>query len=204
MGDIQLMLVNFNLDKAIQKHKSLLDDMSVIKIVDIGGLDIDTVLTKSSLVSVQGAVLVYSVTARESFLLLEGLRKRIHTYKGDSRFPLFIVGNKVDLGANRLVSTEEGRMLARKWGCGFIETAATLKDDPRIIDCFELLIKEMEHMYTLAAFSNLNRHGYLTKAGNKFKSRNRRFFMLHDNVMSYSNEPNQHIKVTVFREAGWE
>jgi len=41
------------------------------------------------------------------------------------RFPIVIIGNKVDLTSERAVSTEEGAALARELGCGFVEVSAT-------------------------------------------------------------------------------
>jgi len=41
------------------------------------------------------------------------------------KFPIVIIGNKVDLTSERAVSTEEGAALARELGCGFVEVSAT-------------------------------------------------------------------------------
>lgn len=173
----------------------------ILKIVDVGGLDMEANLTKNSLMSAQGIVLVYSITSRESFLALEGIRKRIQTNKTDSRVPMIIVGNKTDLAETRQVTTEEGKALAKKWSCGYFETCASSSNSDTIAECFELLITDIEHVHShpaLDSMTELDRQGYLTKEGNKFKARNKRYFVLKDNSISYSNEAGQATKVMTY------
>ena len=42
--------------------------------------------------------------------------------------PVVLVGNKLDLQKERVVSTEEGKRLAESWGATFIETTAKKRD----------------------------------------------------------------------------
>ena len=70
-------------------------------------------------------MLVYSVSSRKSFELITELWKEIKTVKTQmglwEPFQICLIGNKIDLEHPRVVSTEEGRALATKLGCGFEE-----------------------------------------------------------------------------------
>ena len=73
----------------------------------------------------EGFVLVYSITTRSSFEQTQKLRTHILRIKNDAAdFPIILVGNKKDLETERVVKEEEGRAMAEKWGCLFIETSA--------------------------------------------------------------------------------
>ena len=47
---------------------------------------------------------------------------------------MILVGNKADLADSRAVSTEEGRILAQKWGIPYIETSAKTKNNVDKVD----------------------------------------------------------------------
>lgn len=70
-------------------------------------------------------MLVYSVSSRKSFDLIPELWKEIKTLKAQmglwEPFQICLIGNKIDLEHPRVVSTEEGKALAAKLGCGFEE-----------------------------------------------------------------------------------
>lgn len=55
--------------------------------------------------------------------------------------PRVLVGNKTDLGT-RVVSTEEGKALAAKWGCRYVEVSARLNDNVK--GAFQGLLEDME------------------------------------------------------------
>lgn len=69
------------------------------------------------------ALLVYDVTRRNTFDYLEGwlLETRQHS---DPNIVIILVGNKVDLEHQRVVSTEEGAQFAEEHELIFIETSA--------------------------------------------------------------------------------
>lgn len=77
-------------------------------------------------------VIVYDVTRRSSFEATEKLFHEIVDVKhkleasGFSPRLIILVGNKSDLDGRRLVGTTEGHQLAKKLGCGFLETSAKL------------------------------------------------------------------------------
>lgn len=94
--------------------------------------------------------------------------------------------------------------MAKRWGgCAYFEMSAnspTCHED--IYVCFEALISDIQHLYAhvplLEMIGDIDRQGYLGKAGNTFKSVNKRYFTLKDCTLSYANEIAQPIKVSIF------
>ena len=76
-----------------------------------------------------GFVLVYSITAPDTFLYTSEIFEQICSVKQTCRIPVVLVGNKCDLTDQRVVTTEEGQALAAKCGptCLFMEASATQK-----------------------------------------------------------------------------
>lgn len=72
----------------------------------------------------EGFLLVYSITSRMSFEEIRTFYQQICRVKDRDYFPMVLVGNKCDLEADRQVSSQEGRDLAKDFGCQFIETSA--------------------------------------------------------------------------------
>ncbi|NXG76572.1 RSLBB protein, partial [Baryphthengus martii] len=72
-------------------------------------------------------VLVYSICDRASFNILPLKIQFIKATKegqNQEKVPIVIVGNKRDLHHQRVVSSEEGRLLALSLDCGFYEVSA--------------------------------------------------------------------------------
>ncbi|NXT00948.1 RSLBB protein, partial [Jacana jacana] len=72
-------------------------------------------------------VLVYSICDRASFNILPPKIQFIKATKegqNQEKVPIVIVGNKRDLQHQRVVSSEEGRLLALSLDCGFYEVSA--------------------------------------------------------------------------------
>jgi GTPase KRas len=68
-------------------------------------------------------LLVYSIASRNTFERLETFRQSMIRVK--KRTPVFmLVGNKCDKSHEREVSPEEGEVLAKRFGCHFVETSA--------------------------------------------------------------------------------
>ncbi|KAM9640772.1 ras-related and estrogen-regulated growth inhibitor-like isoform 1-T1 [Morphnus guianensis] len=72
-------------------------------------------------------VLVYSICDRASFNILPlkiQFIKAAKEVQSQEKVPIVIVGNKRDLHHQRVVSSEEGRLLALSLDCGFYEVSA--------------------------------------------------------------------------------
>eukprot|EP00026_Physarum_polycephalum_P007240 Phypoly_transcript_07298.p1 GENE.Phypoly_transcript_07298~~Phypoly_transcript_07298.p1 ORF type:complete len:330 (+),score=60.90 Phypoly_transcript_07298:104-1093(+) len=78
-------------DSEVHKHKAVIRDVGfILKVVDVGGLDLDSVLNRDVLMTAQGFVLVYGANSRDSFIALERLRKKIQQNKSEARIPIVL------------------------------------------------------------------------------------------------------------------
>ncbi|KAK4982736.1 RAS1 protein [Elasticomyces elasticus] len=89
----------------------------------------------------EGFLLVYSITSRQSFEEIMTFQQQILRVKDKDYFPIIVVGNKCDLEAERQVSTQEGRNLAQRFGCKFIETSA--KSRINVDNAFYDIVREI-------------------------------------------------------------
>ena len=89
----------------------------------------------------EGFLLVYSVTSRNSFEEIMLFQETILRVKDQDYFPVILVGNKCDLEFERQVGTSEGRELARRFKCPFIETSAKLRLN--VDEAFSNLVREI-------------------------------------------------------------
>lgn len=89
----------------------------------------------------EGFIICYSVTDRRSFQEASEYRKLIGRVRLTQDIPLVLIANKLDLQNQRTVSTEEGRSLAKEFGCPFYETSACLRH--YIDDVFYTLVREI-------------------------------------------------------------
>lgn len=69
-------------------------------------------------------VIVYDITTRSSFENVEAWTKEAHTKAKRPDSPLFVVGNKSDLTANRTVTKAEGEECAARLNTVFVEVSA--------------------------------------------------------------------------------
>ncbi|KAI4371322.1 hypothetical protein MLD38_019570 [Melastoma candidum] len=115
-----------------------------LTIWDTAGQERFRTLTSSYYRNVQGIVLVYDVTRRESFTnLCDVWAKEMELYSTNRSCVKMLVGNKVDRDSERMVSTKEGMALAEETGCLFLECSARTREN--VEKCFEeLTMKIME------------------------------------------------------------
>ena len=99
------------------------DQFIKLQIWDTAGQESFRSITRSYYRGSIGALLVYDITRRDSFdnlvRWLEEMRENAY-----SKMQIILVGNKVDLEAEREVSFEEGQAFARKHQLMFFETSA--------------------------------------------------------------------------------
>ncbi|DAZ92390.1 TPA: hypothetical protein N0F65_003773 [Lagenidium giganteum] len=92
----------------------------------------------------KGFLLVYSITSRSTFDDISTFKDKILRAKDVDYVPLVLVGNKCDLESQRQVSAQEGRELARRWGCAFMETSA--KERIQNEECFYQVVREIRKL----------------------------------------------------------
>lgn len=113
-----------------------------IEILDTAGQDEFSIMNEKHLIGIHGYLVVYSVTSKQSFELVEVIRDKILNSMGNDNVPMVLIGNKCDLNYQRQVEYKEGEELAKKLGIRFLETS--VRDDVNIDKAFEGLIDEIE------------------------------------------------------------
>lgn len=90
---------------------------------------------KAYMQGAQAGFLVYDVTNEDSYYAVENWYREIRDEIGD--VPFILVGNKIDLVEDRVISTEKGQEMAKKLRCSYIETSA--KTGENVPEAFQLL-----------------------------------------------------------------
>ncbi|CAK9439097.1 uncharacterized protein LODBEIA_P33210 [Lodderomyces beijingensis] len=133
------------IENQFSKNIKLKNQEYAIEILDTAGQDEYSIMNEKHLVGVHGYLLVYSVTSRQSFEVIEFIRDKILNSVGSENIPMILVGNKCDLQYQRQVEESEGRKLAHKLNVQFYETS--VKENVNIASTFECLIDEIERIH---------------------------------------------------------
>eukprot|EP01084_Bolivina_argentea_P292945 503770_1 len=112
-----------------------------LQIWDTAGQETFRSITRSYYRNTAGALLVYDITRRETFMHVSQWLTDAKTH-GSSDMTVMLVGNKCDLEHLRQVSTEEGQKFAQENGLLFIETSA--KTSKNVEESFT---KPASHIY---------------------------------------------------------
>ncbi len=88
-----------------------------------------------------GVILVYDTTRRDSFDKLERWFDDIKNYTNKD-LKIMLIGNKMDLEAERQVTTDEGKAFAEKFEMFFWETSAKSNSNRCVHKAFDSLIEE--------------------------------------------------------------
>jgi small GTP-binding protein len=119
-------------------------EQCMLEILDTAGTEQFTAMRDLYMKNGQGFVLVYSIIAQSTFNELQDLRDQILRVKDAPKVPMCLVGNKCDLADQRVVTTEQGQELAKKWDCTFLETSAKTKHNVDAI--FYDLVRQINKM----------------------------------------------------------
>jgi len=113
-------------------------------IIDTAGQDEFTILNSKHAIGIHGYVLVYSVTSRKSFDMVQVVYDKIINFCGHNSIPCVIVGSKTDIQASksRQVDSKEGQALANNVHAAWVETSA--KQNNNVAKVFELCLGEIE------------------------------------------------------------
>ncbi|CAF3938419.1 unnamed protein product [Rotaria sp. Silwood2] len=115
-----------------------------LEILDTAGTDEFSAMKDLYVKDSQGFLLVYSITSQATFNDIQGYYDRIISVKDiDTHGPpaVVLVGNKIDLEKERVISRETGQALARRLNCAFLETSA--KDRANITEVFYDLVRQI-------------------------------------------------------------
>ena len=104
---------------------------------DTGGQEAFDYIRPQYYSGANGAIIVYDVTRKESFNHLERWFTEVNAHCGN--IPIILIGNKIDLAEERVISAEKGERHARHKRVTFFETSA--KTGESVIDVMEELAK---------------------------------------------------------------
>jgi Ras-related protein Rap-1A/Ras-related protein Rap-1B len=116
----------------------------MLEILDTAGTEQFTAMRDLYMKNGQGFVLVYSIIAQSTFNDLPDLREQILRVKDKDEVPMILVGNKCDLNDQRVITTDQGADLAKKFGCAFLEASA--KTRTNVEQIFHDLIRQINKL----------------------------------------------------------
>ena len=94
-----------------------------VQIWDTAGQDRFHAITRNYFKNAHGIILIYDVTLIESFHNVKNWIKQIKEEVTD-KVSIILVGNKIDMENQRVVSKEEGEKMAASYGLKFFECSA--------------------------------------------------------------------------------
>jgi len=129
------------IEDSYRKQVEIDGTQCMLEILDTAGIEQFTAMRDLYMKNGQGFVLVYSIIAQSTFNDLPDLREQILRVKDKDEVPMVLVGNKCDLQDQRVITTEQGQELARKFGCAFLEASA--KKRINVDEIFHDLIRQI-------------------------------------------------------------
>ncbi len=108
-----------------------------VQIWDLGGQSAYRKLRKLYLEGSQGALVVFDVTSQQSFEALEDWIQSLIEIRGND-VPMIIIGNKIDLESERVVTDEAAIEYGKKYNTNVIFTSAATGE--KVEDSFRDLI----------------------------------------------------------------
>ncbi|KAB0803686.1 hypothetical protein PPYR_00656 [Photinus pyralis] len=129
------------IEDSYQQQAVIDGEPALLDILDTAGQVEFTAMRDQYMRCGEGFLICYSVTDRHSFQEALEYRKLIQKVRASEDTPLVLIGNKFDLQMQRKVTAEEGKTLARQFGCPFYETSAALRT--YVDDAFHTLVREI-------------------------------------------------------------
>jgi len=124
-----------------QKQVVVDDEVAYLDILDTAGQEEYFAMREHYMSSGEGFLIVYSITSRGSFEEIFDFQRQILRVKDAERVPMVLIANKSDLEYERQVGMNEGREVARQFGCPFFEASAKLRMN--VDEAFIALVREI-------------------------------------------------------------
>eukprot|EP01102_Stenamoeba_stenopodia_P006335 TRINITY_DN1738_c0_g2_i1.p2 TRINITY_DN1738_c0_g2~~TRINITY_DN1738_c0_g2_i1.p2 ORF type:complete len:251 (-),score=62.28 TRINITY_DN1738_c0_g2_i1:921-1673(-) len=126
-----------------QKYLKIDNRNLKVQVWDTAGQERFRVIAKAYYRGSMGLLMVFDVTDRRSFDNVSGWIKSVQDTVMflDKKLQIVLVGNKVDLKEKRVVTEQEAKDLAAKFGAQYLETSA--KSDEGVSQIFDALLKEV-------------------------------------------------------------
>ena len=130
------------------KTKDLIIDNKKVRIQlwDTAGQEKFKSITKNLILRVQGIIILFDITNKESFNNLNIWIKTIKEQCGKN-FPILIAGNKTDLEENRLVEKEEANIFTKNEKIDYIEISC--KTGENIKETIDIICKRIITFLTI-------------------------------------------------------
>ena len=90
----------------------------------------------------QGIIITYDVTREQTFQNIQSWYDELRE-QGEPDVEVILIGNKVDLEAQRAITTEQGEQMAKEKGMFFMETSAKTNQDSCVENAFSVLLQEI-------------------------------------------------------------
>ncbi|KAF8624508.1 hypothetical protein AX15_005824 [Amanita polypyramis BW_CC] len=129
------------IEDSYRKQCVIDDEVALLDVLDTAGQEEYGAMREQYMRTGEGFLLVYSITSRDSFEEISTFHQQILRVKDQDSFPVIVVANKCDLEYERQVGMNEGRDLAKHFGCKFIETSA--KQRINVDEAFTNLVREI-------------------------------------------------------------
>jgi Ras family protein len=139
--DIFLDYYDPTIHSTIKKMLLFNNENVELEIIDIDGQTEYTIFSFSKFsFGIHGYILSYSIENRQSFELIKVIHSKLVAMVGRD-VPKILIANKCDLTNRREISAEEGKALARKIGCPYLESSA--KANTNINKVFHSMLVEI-------------------------------------------------------------
>uniref|UniRef100_A0A1I7UB86 RING-type domain-containing protein n=1 Tax=Caenorhabditis tropicalis TaxID=1561998 RepID=A0A1I7UB86_9PELO len=102
---------------------------------------LDRVSIERASIASNGIIIMYSIVDKNSFYNAADIFKKLE-HKREHNQPVILVGSKKDLSAKRMVSYEEGQLLATQLGVPFMEVSSKYNDC--VFEAFEELVSMIQ------------------------------------------------------------
>ncbi|PPR00499.1 hypothetical protein CVT24_005522 [Panaeolus cyanescens] len=145
------------IEDSYRKQCVIDEEVALLDILDTAGQDEYLAMREHYMRTGEGFLLVYAINSRGSFHELTGFHEQILRIKDQDWFPVVVVGNKCDLEFERQITTSEGRDLANRFNCRFLEASAKLRIN--VDESFVELVREIRK------YNQGFRNGRPTKSG---------------------------------------
>ena len=133
------------IEDSYRKQVEIDGNQCMLEILDTAGTEQFTAMRDLYMKNGQGFVLVYSIIAQSTFNDLPDLREQILRVKDKDDVPMILVGNKCDLADQRVITTDQGEDMAKKFGsCAFVEASA--KTRVNVDSIFHDLIRQINKL----------------------------------------------------------
>jgi len=117
---------------------------NMLEILDTAGTDQFLAMRDMYVKNGLGFILAYSIVAQSTFNDIPSIRQLIVRVKDSEKVPMVLVGNKCDLTDERVITSEQGNLLAEKFQCRFLEASAMAKINVEAI--FHDLVRQIREM----------------------------------------------------------